>query len=242
MSTPGPHDQDEGTAPKRQSVTACMCITGSLGIFRSEKGEVAGMIQWDCPQSFHYNYFCPPLNSSPKVMGSTGMNPAPTSILDYERFLHEQIPDIWATYLDWAHQELAPFLSKYANAWPVELYIEHYLSKNTYAKHYDFRIQMTRLRLAPKTVHVESAASERDMSISPAPVGHVSASPTPLGPPPSYEEHDFTHPDSDIASFLKAVNHDLSRLVPAFEELGIWNKEDLIEERFFRERIDGEDE
>ncbi|KAG1769720.1 hypothetical protein EV702DRAFT_1202747 [Suillus placidus] len=327
MSTPGPHDRDEGTAPKSQSVTACMCITGSLGIFRSEKGEVAGMIQWDCPRSFHYNYFCPPLNSSPKVMDSTGMNPAPTGgasrtrchddesaaiydgqvtiprptpaefrklasgpekkiinamkttrrafncfkkvlrdqalmILDCERFLHEQIPDIWAIYLDWAHKKLAPFLSKYANAWPVELYIERYLSKNTYSKRYAFRIQMTRLRLAPKTVRiesaaserdmsaspvrVESAASERDMSISPAPVGHVSghvsASPAPLGPPPSYEEHDFAHPDSDIASFLKAVNPDLSRLVPAFEELGIWNEEDLIEERFFRERIDGEDE
>ncbi|KAG2153201.1 hypothetical protein DEU56DRAFT_472313 [Suillus clintonianus] len=142
-------------------------------------------------------------------------------ILDCERYLHEQIPDIWAIYLDWARKELAPFLSGYADAWPVELYIEHYLSKKTYAKRHAFRSQMSR-RPAPKTVRVKSAASEREMSMPPAPVG----------PPPPYEEHDFAHPgtteDSDIASFLKAVNPDLTHLVPAFEGLGISNEADLV--------------
>jgi hypothetical protein len=96
-------------------------------------------------------------------------------VLDCERFLHEQVPDIWVVYLDWAsHQfnhiyhltspqareELASFLSKYTDAWPVELYIEHYLSKKTYAKRHAFRAKMTRLRPALKPIRAKSSASE----------------------------------------------------------------------------------
>ncbi|KAG1746369.1 hypothetical protein EDB19DRAFT_354712 [Suillus lakei] len=204
-----------------------MCITRSLGIFRPEKGRVAGMIQWDqCPRApSHNKYFCPSLNSSSIVMVSTGMKPAPTGsaprmqhhgnesaadgdqcpvprptpgeyrklvsgpqeniiramdvtqptfeyfkkilrdqavmVLDCERFLHEQIPDIWVIYLDWAREELASFLSKYTDTWPVELYIEHYLSKKTYAKRHAFRTKMTRLKTGPKTVGVKSSPSEQ---------------------------------------------------------------------------------
>ncbi|KAG1760112.1 hypothetical protein EDD22DRAFT_903021 [Suillus occidentalis] len=159
-------------------------------------------------------------------------------VLDCERFLHEQVPDIWAIYLDWASHQfnhmyhltspqaretLASFLSKYADAWPVELYIEHYLSKKTYAKRHAFRTKM-RLRPALKTVHVKSSASERGISMLPAPGG----------PPPPYEDHDFVQPDAaggddlTVENFLKTVNPDLSHFVPAFEELGIGSEADLV--------------
>ncbi|KAG0708621.1 hypothetical protein DFH29DRAFT_994048 [Suillus ampliporus] len=144
-------------------------------------------------------------------------------LLDCERFLYEQNPDIWAVYLDWAREELAHMLSNYADTWPVELYVEHYLSKKTYAKRHTFRTKMTKLRPAPKTVRFKSPASERDASLLPAPAG----------PPPAYEEHDFTHPgnvgddDLGIENFLKTVNPDLRHLVLAFEELGISNEADL---------------
>lgn len=143
-------------------------------------------------------------------------------LLDCERFLHEQAPDIWAIYLDWARETLASFLSKYTDAWPVELYIEHYLSKKTYAKRHAFRAKMTKLRPALKTVHVKSSASERGVSMPPAP----------SGPPPPYEDHDFVQPDAaggnDVENFLKTVNPDLSHLFPAFEELGISSEADLV--------------
>ncbi|KAG2132304.1 uncharacterized protein EDB93DRAFT_910289 [Suillus bovinus] len=145
-------------------------------------------------------------------------------MLDCERFLHEQVPDIWALYLDWAHEELASFLSKYTDAWPVELYIEHYLSKKTYAKRHTFRAKMTRLRPAVKTARIKSSASEHDASLPPAPGG----------PPPPYEDHNFVQPDAaggndlTVENFLKTVNPDLSHLFPAFEELGINNEADLI--------------
>ncbi|KAG1782016.1 hypothetical protein EV702DRAFT_501866 [Suillus placidus] len=145
-------------------------------------------------------------------------------VLDCERFLHEQVPDIWALYLDWAREELASFLSRYTDAWPVELYMEHYLSKKTYAKRHAFRAKMTRLRPALKTVHIKSSASERGVSLPPAPGG----------PPPPYEEHDFVQSDAaggdrfTVESFLKTVNPDLSHLFSAFEELGISSEADLI--------------
>lgn len=145
-------------------------------------------------------------------------------MLDCERFLHEQMPDIWAIYLDWAREELASFLSRYSDAWPVELYIEHYLSKKTYAKRHAFRAKMTKLRPAPKAARVKSSASERGVSLPP----------TPGGPPPPYEDHDFTQPDAaggddlTVENFLKTVNPDLSHLFPAFEELGISSEADLV--------------
>jgi len=55
--------------------------------------------------------------------------------------------------------ELAPLVSKYVDAWPVELYVEHYLSKRTYYKRHNFRKKM-RFRLAPNPVRVKSPPSE----------------------------------------------------------------------------------
>lgn len=55
--------------------------------------------------------------------------------------------------------ELAPLVSKYVDAWPVELYVEHYLSKRTYHKRHHFRKKM-RFKLAPKPVRVKSPPSE----------------------------------------------------------------------------------
>ncbi|KAG1737904.1 uncharacterized protein EDB91DRAFT_474335 [Suillus paluster] len=144
-------------------------------------------------------------------------------LLDCDRFLYEQSPEIWAVYLDWAREELAPMLSKYADTWPVELYVEHYLAKKTYSKRHAFRTKMTKLRPAPKPVRVKSSASERGASLLPA-----SAS-----PPPAYEEHDFVDQgtaggdDLGIENFLKTVNPDLRHLLLAFEELGISNEADL---------------
>jgi hypothetical protein len=62
----------------------------------------------------------------------------------------------------------------------------------------------------------------------------VSLPPTPGGPPPPYEDHDFTQPDAaggddlTVENFLKTVNPDLSHLFPAFEELGISSEADLV--------------
>ncbi|KAG2065266.1 hypothetical protein BDR04DRAFT_1161672 [Suillus decipiens] len=146
-------------------------------------------------------------------------------VLDCNRFLHEQIPHIWAIYMDWAREELASFLSRYTDAWPVELYMEHYLSKKTYSKRHAFKAKTTRLRPALKTVRVKSSASERGVSLLP----------TLVGPPPPYEEHDFVQPDTaaggdelTVESFLKTVNPDLSHLLPAFEEVGISSEADLV--------------
>lgn len=146
-------------------------------------------------------------------------------VLDCDRFLHEQAPHTWAIYMDWAREELVSFLSRYTNAWPVELYIEHYLSKKTYSKRHAFKAKMTRLRPALKTVRVKSSASERGVSLLP----------TPGGPPPPYEEHDFVQPEAaagsdelTVESFLKTVNPDLSHLLPAFEEVGICSEADLV--------------
>jgi hypothetical protein len=58
---------------------------------------------------------------------------------------------------------------------------------------------------------------------------------------PLYKEHDFTYSKSNFAFFLQAANPNLSHLVPTFEALGMFSKEDLIEDRFFQERIDRED-
>ncbi|KAG1864110.1 hypothetical protein C8R48DRAFT_672821 [Suillus tomentosus] len=142
-----------------------------------------------------------------------------------DRFIHEQVPDIWAIYLDWAHEELASFLSKYTDAqWPVELYVEHYLSKKTYAKRHAFRAKITKLRPALKTVCVKSSASERGASLPAAPGG----------PPPPYEDHDFVQPHAanddnvTVENFLKTVHPDISHFLPAFEELGISSKADLV--------------
>ncbi|KAG1890591.1 uncharacterized protein F5891DRAFT_107882 [Suillus fuscotomentosus] len=146
-------------------------------------------------------------------------------MLDCERFIHEQVPDIWAIYLDWAREELASFLSKYTDAqWPVELYIEHYLSKKTYAKRHAFRAKITKLRPAPQTARVKSSVSERGASLPPAPGG----------PPPPYEDHDFVQPhvanddNVTVENFLKTVNPDISHFLPAFEELGISSEADLV--------------
>jgi hypothetical protein len=70
----------------------------------------------------------------------------------------------------------------------------------------------------------------------------MSISPAPVGPPPPYEEHDFTwHPNSDVAAFLQEANANPSPQVPTSEEPGMFSEEDLIEERFFQERVGGED-
>ncbi|OAX40206.1 hypothetical protein K503DRAFT_798985 [Rhizopogon vinicolor AM-OR11-026] len=144
-------------------------------------------------------------------------------LLDCERFLYEQNPDAWAAYLDWARGELAPTMSRYVDAWPVELYVEHYLSKRTYYKRHDFRKKM-RFKYPPKPVRIKTPPSEHDASL-----------PAPTGPPPPYEDHDFEYPgaiarrdDKVVENFLQTVNPDLGHLVSAFEELGINNEADLI--------------
>jgi hypothetical protein len=59
-----------------------------------------------------------------------------------------------------AREELASFLSRYSDAWPVKLYIEHYLSKKTYTKRHAFRAKMEKLRPAPKAFRIKISASE----------------------------------------------------------------------------------
>ncbi|KAG2046139.1 hypothetical protein BDR06DRAFT_1039116 [Suillus hirtellus] len=124
-----------------------------------------------------------------------------------------------------AHEELASFLSKYTDAqWPVELYIEHYLSKKMYAKCHAFRAKIMKLRHTPKTVCVKSSASECGVSLPPAP----------SGPPLPYEDHNFVQPHAmnddnvTVENFLKIVNPDISHFLPVFEELGISSKADLV--------------
>ncbi|KAG2032026.1 hypothetical protein BDR03DRAFT_1095185 [Suillus americanus] len=147
--------------------------------------------------------------------------------LDHSKKFDQQDPSAWRRFVQWAHEAMPSLISKYEDAWPVELYVKINLSKRVAHERHLFRKAVAKYKrtVAPR---------------SPSPVGEAEMSPADL--PPPYDEEDRAavsetpdasmHPDAapdNIEKFLRSCDFDLGHLTSAFvtRRAGLFNLERL---------------
>ncbi|KAG2067310.1 hypothetical protein BDR04DRAFT_868498 [Suillus decipiens] len=147
--------------------------------------------------------------------------------LDHSKEFDEQDPAAWRRFVQWAYEAMPSLISKYEDAWPVELYVRISLNK---------RIAQERHRFKKAVAKYKRAMSLRSVSVQ----GEAEMSPTDL-PPPYDEEDQVTssetpgacmHPDAapeSIEKFLRSCDFDLGHLTSTFvtRRAGLFNLERL---------------
>ncbi|KAG1774388.1 hypothetical protein EV702DRAFT_1047748 [Suillus placidus] len=146
--------------------------------------------------------------------------------LDHSKKFDEQDPSAWRRFVQWAYEAMPSLISKYEDAWPVELYVKISLSKRIAHERHQFR----------KAV----AKYKRTMASRFSSVGEAEMSPA--DPPPPYDEEDRAtgsetpgarmHPDAtpeNIENFLRSCDFDLGHLTSIFvtRRTGLFNLERL---------------
>ncbi|KAG1786563.1 uncharacterized protein HD556DRAFT_1414895 [Suillus plorans] len=144
--------------------------------------------------------------------------------LDPSKKFDEQDPSAWRRFVQWAYETMPSLISKYEDAWPVELYVKISLSKRIAHERFRFRKAVAKYK---QTMTIRSSSSAQ---------GEAEMSPTDL--PPPYDEIDrvtdsetpgaHMHPDAapeNIEKFLRSCDFDLGHLTSTFvtRRAGLFN-------------------
>ncbi|KAG0704610.1 hypothetical protein DFH29DRAFT_911218 [Suillus ampliporus] len=148
--------------------------------------------------------------------------------LDSSKKFADQDPSAWSRFVQWARETMPSLLSRYEDAWPVELYVRINLMKHVAYERHRFKKAMAKYK---QTRVLRSSSSTAAAEMSPA------------DPPPPYEEEEDPatgsedcgsqmHPDAvleNIENFLKSCDFDLGHLTGAFvtRRAGLFNLERL---------------
>ncbi|KAG2132915.1 uncharacterized protein EDB93DRAFT_1175368 [Suillus bovinus] len=147
--------------------------------------------------------------------------------LDLSKRLDEQDPSVWRRFVQWAYEAMPSLISKYEDAWPVELYVKINLKKRIAYERFRFRKAVAKYKRTT-TLSSPSSVGEADMSQADL--------------PPPYDEEDRVtpsntpgarvHPDAapdNIEKFLRSCDFDLGHLTSTFitQRTGLFNLERL---------------
>lgn len=147
--------------------------------------------------------------------------------LDHSKKFEEQDPSAWRAFVQWAYEAMPSLVSRYEDAWPVELYVRTCLNKHIAYERHRFRKAVAKYKRS-MVLRSPSALDEKEMS--------------PADLPPPYDEEDRTtcseiagarmHPDAapeNIEEFLRSCDFDLGHLTSAFvtRRAGLFNLERL---------------
>ncbi|KAG2141908.1 hypothetical protein DEU56DRAFT_795480 [Suillus clintonianus] len=148
--------------------------------------------------------------------------------LDYSKKFDEQDPSAWQRFIQWSYDAMPSLMSKYEDAWPVELYVRITISKRIAQERFNFRKAMAKYKRTMVLRSSSSAKGESEMS--------------PADPPPPYDHEDLAtgsetpgaqmHPDAapdNIKTFLQSCDFDLGHLTSIFvtRRAGLFNLERL---------------
>ncbi|KAG1816470.1 uncharacterized protein BJ212DRAFT_1299731 [Suillus subaureus] len=147
--------------------------------------------------------------------------------LNHSKKFDEQDPSAWRRFVQWAYEAMPSLISKYEDAWPVELYVKISLNKRIAQDRHQFRKAVAKYK---RTMGLRSSSSTGEAEMSPADL------------PPPYDEEDRAiggetpgasmHPDAapeNIENFLRSCDFDLGHLTSAFvtRRAGLFNLERL---------------
>ncbi|KAG2364349.1 hypothetical protein BDR07DRAFT_1482627 [Suillus spraguei] len=84
--------------------------------------------------------------------------------LDHSKEFDEQDPSVWRRFVQWAYEAMPSLISKYEDAWPVELYVRINLNKRIAHERHLFKKAVAKYK---RTASLRSSPVQGETEMSP---------------------------------------------------------------------------